>query len=511
MGLRLNTNVPAITALNHLRQCDRAQRTSVKHLSTGDAITSSADNPSGIVMSEILRAQLGSLEQARENSEFAVNVAATADEALAEVASLLSGIRRSLIFALNGGAVTAEQINAEQNSVDSAVQSIERIASTTRFGANNLLNGSSDLEIGGKSAAITDASVRSVKINGQASRTFDISISAAAERAAVIAQFDPAAGTAQGDHVIKITGSLGTREVFISSGMTTQDLLQQVNNVRNYTGAFAVLASGVLGTPAAADAILLQSDEFGSDRSISLTVVEGAHLHAAAEATGTPALVSDGVAVSDTGADVQGAICGFRLRSDGNRIYVSDNQLNALITLADGTGPTGANPLSFTVQDSGFTFQLNTGLTTHDSITIGIDGISPSTLGMAARTRGGTGAGTGYAEETIGGFLSSVMKGGANDLGADPSNALSILDRAIVDVTDLRSFLGAFGERVIDSNLNSLDMAFESVVSGESEIRDLDYARETARLSRLMVCANAAVKVFGMTNLISMNMLSLLQ
>ncbi len=71
MGLRINTNISAVTALRHLRQSDKAQARSLERLSTGLRINRAADDPSGLVISEILRSQIGSLHQAIENSEFA--------------------------------------------------------------------------------------------------------------------------------------------------------------------------------------------------------------------------------------------------------------------------------------------------------------------------------------------------------------------------------------------------------------------------------------------------------
>jgi len=511
MGLRLNTNVSTVISLNNLRRANETQRLSLSRMSSGDAIASSADNPSGLVISEVLRAQLGSLEQARENSEFASNVVGTADAALAEVESLLRGIRQSLVFALNDGAISPEPIDAEQDSVDSAIRSIERIANTTRLGDSNLLNGTSAIAVSDKSAAISEISARSVKLNGENSRTFEVSVAAAAERATIIAQFDTATGTADGDHTIQVTGALGTQELLVTSGMTTQDMMNAINSARDMTGVYATLASGTLGTPAAGDAMLLQSDEYGSEQEVLLTLLDGTNLYAAPEADGTPALLADGARVRDTGADVLAGVLGMNVDAKGNEISVISDQLNANITLADGTGPTGGTPLSFTVLDSGFTFQLNTGLSLHDSVTLGIDNVAPMLLGTAARIQGGTGSGTSFAEASVGGYINSILNGGANDLNTNPGNAIEIVDSAIYDVADLRSFLGAFESRIVESNLNSLDVAFENLVSSESEVRDVDFARESAEFTRAAIQAQAATSVFGSSNIISVNVLSLLQ
>lgn len=509
MGLRLHTNVTSITALRQLDISDRSQRSSLRKMASGDAIADDANDPSGIVLSEKLRAQIGSLQQARENSEYASHLMSTADSSLAEVNDLLSTIRQSLVFALNTGGASPEQIRAEQDSVDAAIRSIDRIASSTHFGNNNLLNGSSAIRVSDKSAEIRDISVRSVAMNGAAERSFDIRIVAAAERASITAQLDSATGTASGDHIIRVTGALGTQDVVIGDGATTQDLMQAVNLARGTTGVYATLASGSLGSPAAGDALLLQSNEYGSSREISLTVVQGASLYAAPEAGGTPVHLAAGAVVRDTGADVQARTTGMKIAAVGNRLTIKGEQLNAGMTLADGTGP--ASPLQFTVAQSGFTFQLHIGTAENDSVTVGLDSVAGTSLGAAERTLGGTGAGTPYAAVATGGYVSSIMSGGANSLNANPGNGLSIIDAAISRVSAQRSFLGAFQTRVIESNMNSLDIAFQNLAASESQVRDLDYAKESAQFTRRQINSQAGISVLASANLISQNVLSLLE
>jgi flagellin len=132
MGLRLNTNVNAVTSLRNLAYSDRLQSDSLRRLASGDAIAKDGDDPSGVVISETLRAQAGSLQQARENTERASHIVGTADSALNEIHGLLISIRGSLVAAMNTGGMSAEQLRAEQDSVDEAVRSIDRLAATTR-------------------------------------------------------------------------------------------------------------------------------------------------------------------------------------------------------------------------------------------------------------------------------------------------------------------------------------------------------------------------------------------
>ncbi len=497
MGLRLNTNAAAVGALRHLGISNNAHNNSVEHLASGLRIVRSADDPAGLVISEQLRAQIRSLSQAAENTEFASNLVATADAALTEVSALLVGIRESAIFALNTGGTSSEQVAAEQDGVDAAIESINRIAATTRYGNNSLLNGTSGFNVTSQSSSITELSLRSLSFAGASTTQIDINVAAAAERATITAQIDPTGTTAVGQQVIEITGAHGTERLILASGTTTQDMIGMINNVRDNTGISAALSSGTLGTVAATNAIELSSLEFGTTQSISLKVISGADIFAAADAGSTPAAIASGAEVNDSGTNASVSIAGYGVDVIGNKVSVTASGLNGEFTLADGTGPTGSTPLSVVVASSGLNFQLNTEAHETDSANIGFDNLAAFALGTVERTLGGTGAGTGVAAQTIGGFLNSVVAGGANDLSSNPGNALRIIDGAIDQVTGLRGFLGAFEAQELTANVNALSLAFENITKSNSSIRDLDFAAETAQFTRSQILVTAGVSVLA--------------
>ena len=124
MAIRINSNIASVTALNNLSKTDALQQTTLERLSTGLRINTASDDPSGFVVSEQLRAQVSSLDQAIENSQNASNLLGTAEAALNEVNNLLIGIRDSIIFALNSN--SPDQVAAEQDAVDNAISAIDR-------------------------------------------------------------------------------------------------------------------------------------------------------------------------------------------------------------------------------------------------------------------------------------------------------------------------------------------------------------------------------------------------
>ena len=125
MGLRINTNISAVTALRTLKINERSQATSLERLSTGLRINRASDDPSGLVISEIIRAQLVGLKQAVENSQNASNLVSVADAALGNISDLLVGINESIIFALNTGGTSPDQIEAEQQQPGAAGFQVE--------------------------------------------------------------------------------------------------------------------------------------------------------------------------------------------------------------------------------------------------------------------------------------------------------------------------------------------------------------------------------------------------
>ncbi len=141
MSLRINLNSAAFNAHRNLQATDSALSKSIERLSSGYRINRGADDPAGLVISENLRAQISGLGQAISNSQDAVNLVKTAEGALTEVNALLRSMRDLAVHAANAGVNGADAIAADQQQVDSAVESLDRISSTTSFGTTKLLGG----------------------------------------------------------------------------------------------------------------------------------------------------------------------------------------------------------------------------------------------------------------------------------------------------------------------------------------------------------------------------------
>ena len=175
--VRINSNIPAITAQVNLARSNRDLNDTLKRLSSGLRINRGADDPAGLIVSETLRAEMASITKAISNSQRASNVIATAEGALSEVAALLVNVKELTLEAANTGGLSDEEIRANQLQVDSAIDSITRIANATTFAGLHLLNGNLSYITSGVatsavkaldiySTILGDQSYMSVKVSG---------------------------------------------------------------------------------------------------------------------------------------------------------------------------------------------------------------------------------------------------------------------------------------------------------------------------------------------------------
>ncbi len=145
MPMIVANNLNALSTGISLEKNNSKLSGSLERLSTGFKINSGKDDPSGLVISEQLRAQNVGLERAVQNTQEANNVLGIAEGALNEMNNILSKMRQLAIHSANSGVTSPEQVAADQAEVDSSVQTLDRIARTTKFSDQFLLNGNKEL------------------------------------------------------------------------------------------------------------------------------------------------------------------------------------------------------------------------------------------------------------------------------------------------------------------------------------------------------------------------------
>ena len=557
MGLRINTNTFALTSLRFIRIHENAIGRSLERLSSGLRINRASDDPSGFVIANQLRAQLSALDQATRNTQNATNLLTTIDAALGQIENLLISIQSSVNFALGGGG-SPEQIAAEQASVDAAIQSINRIANTTRFAGRPLLNGATSFQLssavppppGGPAdePAFIDVNVKSLVFSPDSfSRSLDINVSRVPlqPRIRFVAFGDASSATGM---TVRITGPRGTADVSFAvasgagSGATNATAMESaVNSVASTTGVFAeatgtqldligetfgestirleVLATSPGGTYldlAAAGAQALGVDaadtaSFTIPATDSNSALDITLLGAAEDLNTGDVLLASGRqgALSFKGQTFVGSGLKFSINAAGDLI---DLKLNPDAFFTAAGVPTGATAgtSSFTVVNTGLIFQLNEGSTEPNKLRLGIAPADASRLGETITVDQIRTNGTGTPTDK-GGFLSSVASGGQNDLSTNPANAQFIVNSALNQVTLQRAFVGALVAFTTEPNESVLAAQFENLSQSLSTIRDLDFAQETAELARNQILFQFAISSLASANLVPSFVLRLIE
>lgn len=498
MGLRISTNVPSLVALRNLNRTDARQQTTFERLSTGLRINHAADDPTGIALSENIRAQVEGLSQAVDNTRSASNLLSTAETALSQISDILVSVRKSIVFAMDGTA-TREQVAAEQDAVNASIDAIDRIANSSRYGDVRLLNGSSSYTIESvSSSGILEVNPTSVRFNPVSGVTnFDVAVLQVALQARARASTNslPATVAASGgDVILQITGPLGTEMIRLASGAVTTDVTDAVNAVRGFTGIYA--SGGYLIT-----------ENFGTGATMRLVQIDGTGRFTGGDIV-TPGLSGTGSIYSTEGQDASINFEGTIVSGSGNNIHVNtpffsgEIVLNPVANEDPLRGPGSVGQFGFSIRRSGLLFQLGGEAGALNQSSIGIMNSSAAYLGSPTVIIGGI---------ESGGYLNTIVTGQGNDMTANPDNAFWIASSALEDINTVRSLIGSFIADVLEPTSQAHDVAIENLRASDSDIRDADFAEEVAAMTRNQVLFQAGISVLAQANSVPRNVLQLLQ
>lgn len=143
MGFRINTNVQSLRAQSSLNQVRQEQDSALAQLSSGKRINSASDDAAGLAISEKLKGQIASSQQAKRNASDGISVVQTAEGGLNEIGTIITRLRELSIQAANDTVGDAER-GFTDKEFQNLTAEIERIAQTTDFNGVMLLNGEGD-------------------------------------------------------------------------------------------------------------------------------------------------------------------------------------------------------------------------------------------------------------------------------------------------------------------------------------------------------------------------------
>lgn len=473
---RINTNVASLTAQRSLNRSQKSLNDTLERLSTGYRINRGADDPAGLIASETLRSEISGIKQAIDNGQRASNVISTTEASLNEVASLLLNVKDLVVGAANSGAISRQEIEANQLQVDSAIQSITRIANTTTFAGLRLLDGSLDyLTSGATTSAFTSLQIHQANFGSADFIPVNVDVLTSAQQA----KLEYRASAVANGLTLEINGTEGVDTLVFASNTAASAIAAAVNRITDTTGVTA----GLINSSNAASGITFNSVNYGSRAFVSVKALRGTF--DTVDAVGNP---HD----RDTGQDATATVNGALTVGDGLSIKLTTSTLDMDLTLDESFGDKSK---SFAITGGGALFQIGSKVTAQQQVSIGIQSVAASKLGNSD---------IGYLNDLVTGGTSTLVSG-------ETQSASRILEEAIKQVAVMRGRLGAFEKNTLDTSMNSQQVALENVTSSESQIRDSDFATETANLTRAQILQQAGTSVLATANSTPQQVLRLLQ
>lgn len=484
---RINTNISSLIAQHQLKRSQGDLQLRLERLSTGLQINHGKDNPAGLIVSERLRSEVAGVTQSISNIERASNVISTTEAALSEISTLLNSIKGLVVEAANTGAFSPDEVKANQVQIDSAIESITRISNSASFAGLKLLNGAMDYVLSGiPVSAIRDVHVFGATFGSNSTVPVSVEVLNSAETAALFISGN-GTGTFASAISLEVQGTNGVASFALPSGATMANLVNAINGLTTTTGVSASLVSALDPT----QGVELHSTEYGSRQFVSLQRLAGNGNIGVTDILGTSAL-------RDDGEDVLALVNGNLALGEGRKISMRSSTLSIEMLLTEDAVNSLATH-NFTITGGGAMYQIGPTVNPTQQVGFGIQSVAASHLGNAEV-----------------GYLSSITSGGANSLVNGPAaeqaaSAEQIIEAAIEQIAILRGRVGAFERNTLQTTLRSQQVALENLTASESVIRDTDFAKETANLTRSQILVNAGTATLSIANSSAQSVLALLQ
>ncbi|EKS8586383.1 flagellin A [Campylobacter coli] len=574
MGFRINTNVAALNAKANADLNSKSLDASLSRLSSGLRINSAADDASGMAIADSLRSQANTLGQAISNGNDALGILQTADKAMDEQLKILDTIKTKATQAAQDGQSlkTRTMLQADINRL---MEELDNIANTTSFNGKQLLSGNfinQEFQIGASSNQTVKATIGATQSSKIGLTRFETGgrISSSGEVQFTLKNYNgiddfqfqkvvisTSVGTGLGalaDEINKNADKTGVRATFTveTRGMaavragTTSDtfaingvkigkvayedgdangaLVSAINSVKDTTGVEASIdANGQL---------LLTSRE-GRGIKIEGSIGGGAFINKdMMENYGRLSLVkNDGkdILVSGTGLESAGFGAGNFISQASVSLRESKGQIDANIADAMGFGSVnkgvmlaGASSVSAYMSSAGSGFSAGSGysvgsgkgystvLTTTNPITIS----AASQLSKVYNVSAGSGFSSGSTLSQFATMKTTAF--GVKDETAGVTTlkgAMAVMDIAETAITNLDQIRADIGsvQNQVTSTINNITVTQVNVKAAESQIRDVDFAAESANYSKANILAQSGSYAMAQANSVQQNVLRLLQ
>jgi len=480
----INTNIAALIAHQGLLRANADLTLRLERISTGLRINRASDDPVGLVKADRLSMELAGLHAAVDAAERGSLLVGAIDGHLSSIADHLETLK--MLVAEEGDAEGLPP-GERQLAIDAELRAIETIANTAVYGGHRLLDGSLAYRLNQYNPVrIPRLDIHQADL-APGVITMSMVVNTAAERGVLYAPYGTGSFSALGilteDVTLEITGPLGVQTVSFAAGASAVQMAEAISELQDQTGVTAEIG----GSPLGVQTLTFSTIDYGSDQVVQVQPVVG---------TGavwtTVATLGGGAVTSDEGVDVGGWVNGIPWVSRGLHVYFSAAMVSfsAVLGLSFG-GVVSQATETVIVREGGVTFQTGPGTSSNDRVFFGVRAMIPSQLGYTLSAE---------RKEPL--VLSKLATGQelAVDSGADPTDAIRVVEMAIAEVSHARSRLGGIDRTRLSGAIENLQSAIEAATAGEVAIRDADVAEETAALVRAQILSQASISMLGIAN-----------
>ncbi|EAK6292383.1 flagellin A [Campylobacter jejuni] len=572
MGFRINTNVAALNAKANADLNSKSLDASLSRLSSGLRINSAADDASGMAIADSLRSQANTLGQAISNGNDALGILQTADKAMDEQLKILDTIKTKATQAAQDGQSlkTRTMLQADINRL---MEELDNIANTTSFNGKQLLSGNfinQEFQIGASSNQTIKATIGATQSSKIGLTRFETGgrITSGGEVEFTLKNYNgiddfkfqkvvisTSVGTGLGalaDEINKSADKTGVRATFtvetrgisaVREGSTSDTfaingvtigkvdykdgdsngaLVSAINSVKDTTGVEASIdANGQL---------LLTSRE-GRGIKIEGSIGRGAFINPnMTENYGRLSLVkNDGkdILISGTGLSFAGFGANNFISQTSVSLRESKGQIDANIADAMGFGSANKGIILagfssvnayMSSEGSGFSsgsgFSVGSGKNYSTGFANAIAISATSQLSAVYNVSAGSGFSSGSTLSQFATMKTTAF--GVKDETAGVTTlkgAMAVMDIAETAITNLDQIRADIGsvQNQVTSTINNITVTQVNVKAAESQIRDVDFAAESANYSKANILAQSGSYAMAQANSVQQNVLRLLQ
>ncbi|AQW88464.1 flagellin [Campylobacter pinnipediorum subsp. caledonicus] len=518
MSFRINTNVNAMNSHANAVGNNRNLANSLGRLSSGLRIQTAADDASGLAIADSLRSQASALGQAIANGNDAIGIIQVADKAMDEQLKILDTIKVKATQAAQDGQTTRSR-QALQADIVRLMEELDNIGNSTSFNGQQLLNGTfsnKEFQIGAYSNQTVKASIGATTSDKIGLTRFESSkfITAAGKVTLTFINVD-------GINNVKVAGTV------ISTGLGTGlgALAENINKVADQTGVRASFDVTWIGGVAVRDGNMKDlkingvnigdlevkaNDSNGTLVNAINSVKDQTGVEASIDPQGRLRLTSrDGRVISATASGDNGgkisAVFGYNGKaenmpaSDLSKGFIGRLNLVRLdgrdIKISGGAN--GKNNGAFSTAFSKATTESNGGAEA-----------SVSLREIKGQINSKTAAAMGF-HRMSGNAMTSAQAAGVMTLRGAMA-VMDIAESAQRTLDFIRSDLGSVQNQLV-ATVNNITVTQVNVKSAESQIRDVDFAAESANFSKYNILAQSGSYAMSQANSVQQNVLKLLQ